>query len=111
MKIAKVIPIFKNGDPHLINNYRPISMLPALSKILEKLVCNRLNNFLAKHDLLYHNQYGFRSNHDTSLAVTELIDKISAAMDTNLFTLGIFIDLSKAFDTLDHSILINKLSH
>ena len=111
MKLAVVTPIFKNGDPHDVTNYRPISILPNFSKILEKLVNIRLNAHINKHNILYHNQYGFRSNLDTSLAVTELVDQISASLDNKELSLGIFIDLSKAFDTLDHTILLSKLPH
>ena len=111
LKPAIVTPIFKNGDPHTINNYRPISILPAFSKILEKLVNNRLTDFLEKQKILFPNQYGFRKNHDTSLAVTELTEHIAAGLDDRELSLGIFLDLSKAFDSLDHSILLKKLDY
>jgi len=109
LKIAKVCPIFKTGDKCNISNYRPISVLPSFSKIFEKLVYNRVINFLTKHSILYSHQYGFRSNHSTSMAVLEMIDKITDAMDNNKFSIGLFIDLSKAFDTINHKILLDKL--
>ena len=109
MKIAKVIPIFKSGDPKLFSNYRPISVLPAISKIIERLAYDRLNKFITKHKILYTNQYGFRSNHSTYMAALSLIDNISRGLDNRLTTAAIFIDLSKAFDTIDHHILLNKL--
>ena len=100
LKIAKVCPIYKNSDPAQFCNYHPISILPSFSKIYEKLVCNRLMNYLSKHPILYTNQYGFRSHHDNSMAVIDMVDKISAAMDSNQFSIGLFVDLSKALDTI-----------
>ena len=88
--------------------YRPISVIPTFSKIFEKLVYNRLLNYLTRYSVLYQHQYGFRSNHSTSMAVLEMVDKITEAIDNNKFSLGIFIDLSKAFDTLDHKILLKN---
>ena len=109
LKIARVCPIYKSGDPCSFSNYRPISVLPGFSKIIEKLVHLRLMSYLTKHSILINNQYGFRNNHDTSLAVIDMIDNITEKLDSGYFSLGLFIDLSKAFDTLDHRILINKL--
>ncbi|MGE5862423.1 MAG: RNA-directed DNA polymerase, partial [Nitrososphaerales archaeon] len=111
IKIAKVCPIFKSGEKSNISNYRPISILPSYSKIIEKLVYNRLINYLTKHAILYKHQYGFRNNHCTSMAIIEMIDKITDAMDNNKFSIGIFVDLSKAFDTINHKILFNKLEY
>jgi hypothetical protein len=111
LKIAKVCPVFKSGDFNEFNNYRPISVLPSFSKIFEKLVYNRLLNYLSKQSILFKNQYGFRSNHDTCMAVINMVDKITAAIDANEFSVGLFIDLSKAFDTLNHNILFDKLEH
>ena len=83
--------------------------MPSISKVIERLVYNRLYKFITKHNLLYSNQYGFRSNHSTYMAAISLIDKISQGIDNKLTTAGIFIDLSKAFDTIDHNILMKKL--
>lgn len=109
MKIAKVIPIHKNGERCQFTNYRPISLLPQFSKILEKLFVNRLDKYIEKHNLLSDNQYGFRVKRSTSMAVMELVEGISNAIDNKEYTVGVFIDLQKAFDTIDHSILMNKL--
>ena len=110
LKVAKVIPVFKSGDKFSFNNYRPISILPAISKILEKLVYKRIHDFTIKHNILTPDQFGFRPKHSTHMAINKLYDLISTALDRKLHTIGIFLDLSKAFDTLDHQILINKLS-
>jgi len=85
MKIAKVYPLFKSGDRSLVINYRPISILPAFSKIIEKLVYKRLMSYLCDHNILYQYQFGFRPNHDTSLAVMEMVDQITAAVDAKNF--------------------------
>ena len=109
LKIAKVTPIYKKDDPHEISNYRPISILPSISKILEKVVYNRLYHFLNSNKLLNPNQYGFRKNHSTDLALIQIYDKITKAMANKEHVLGLFFDLSKAFDTLNHGILLQKL--
>ena len=109
MKIAKITPIFKSGQEELLTNYRPISVLPCFSKILERIMYNRLYTYLMENNLLFEKQFGFRSGHSTEHALVELIDKIHDAFNNNCHTLGIFIDLSKAFDTVDHEILLKKL--
>jgi len=109
LKIAKVIPIYKKDDSALVSNYRPISLLPSISKILEKIVHKRLYNFLNSNNLLIPNQYGFRKSHSTDYALIKLYDKIIHSLSNKEHTFGIFMDLSKAFDTINHEILINKL--
>ena len=86
MKIARVIPLFKSGDKSLFTNYRPVSVLPVFSKFLERIVYNRLINFLNKYDILSRNQYGFRKNYSTAHALIQLYDKISNALDNKRVT-------------------------
>ena len=111
LKIAKVVPFYKKGDIAKCDNYRPISLLSAISKLFEKVVYNQLYEYFTKNKLFHENQYGFRTKHSTELAVTELTDRILINIDNKKLSLAIFMDLSKAFDTLDHKILIDKLGY
>lgn len=111
LKIAKVCPIYKAGDTNLVTNYRPISVLPGISKIYEKAMYNRLIAYLNRNNVIINNQYGFRAQHSTYMAVLDLYDKLSKAIENKLVSVGVFIDLQKAFDSLDHTILISKLQH
>ena len=111
LKIAKVIPIYKNGEATKCTNYRPISILSLLNNIFEKLLYKRFYEYLEKFEILYQYQYGFRKGHSTGHALVELIDKIRNSIDDGEMTCGIFVDLSKAFDTVNHNILLQKLDH
>jgi hypothetical protein len=111
LKIAKVCPIFKAGSENLVSNYRPISVLPSFSKLFEKVVYARLEVFVRKKNILTNSQYGFRENHSTFMALLEMQDKLTRAFEAGEYSIGVFIDLQKAFDCLDHSILLSKLSH
>ena len=91
------------------SNYRPISVLPLFSKILERIMYNRIINFINKHNILYKYQFGFRKNHSTNMALIILIDKILSAINNGNYVLGIFLDFTKAFDTVNYSILLQKL--
>ena len=112
LKIAKVIPIYKKGgDPSLFEKYRLISLLPAVSKVLEKIRALKLSSYLEKNKLLFDNQYGLRPKHCTEHAALELIDIIINKMDINEIPLNIFFYLSKTFDTIGHTILLSKLKY
>ena len=109
LKIAKVIPIFKQGSRSSCNNYRPISVLSALRKIFERCILNQLSFYLTYEDILVPNQYGFRSGMTTVDCLVDLIDEITKALDEENYAISIFLDLSEAFDTVNHSILLSKL--
>ena len=110
LKIARVLPSFKKDDVTLMDNYRPISLLTSTSKLFEKIVFTQLYNYFHENQLFYPSQYGFRKMHSTELAALELTDRILKDIDERNVSLAIFMDLSKAFDTLDHQILLTKLN-
>ncbi len=111
LKIAKIIPIYKKDDETQLTNYRPISLLPTISKIFEKVIFKQLYKFFKNNNLFYNSQYGFREGHSTEFAAIELVDKITVEMDNMNSPINIFLDLSKAFDMLNHEILISKLEY
>ena len=109
LKQAKVLPLFKKNDRHDISNYRPISLLPAISKIFEKIIHRQIIDYFDTNPLLYQGQYGYRAEHSCELAALELMDRITQSLVTGKDPFCVFLDLSKAFDTLDHTILLEKL--
>ena len=111
LKISEVIPIHKGESTEEINNYRPISLLSIFDKIIEKIMHKRLYDFLQEHNILFRNQFGFRKNNSTSFALIEITEKIKETIDNKKYGCGIFIDLRKAFDTVNHEILLKKLEH
>ena len=111
LKIAKVTPIFKANDKEQFSNYRPISLLPSISKIFESVIYQQLMKYLLENKLLSSQQYGFRANHSTELAALNLIDRLTYDLDNGKIPTNIYIDLSKAFDTLQHETLLNKLAY
>ena len=111
MKIADMVPIMISGDDTLFTNHPPVSVLLIFSKVLERLVYNRLIAFLDEYKLIYEYQFGLRKKYSTRLALISLIDNLSSAMDQGDKVIDIFLDFSKAFDTVDHDILLLKLGH
>ena len=109
MKIARIIPLYKVENNQLIHNYRTISALQFFSKIFEKIVYKYVVDFLDDNNILYQYQFGFRKHHSTSHAIITLVERVTKALDTGKYIVGIFFDLKKAFDTVDHSILLQKL--
>ena len=111
LKLAKVIPIFKSGSKLDMNNYRPISLLSTFSKIFEKLMHLRLYKFLENNKVIYQSQFGFQKNKSTTHSLIEIVESIRTCIENKHYGYGIFIDLKKAFDTVNHDILLQKLEH
>ena len=111
IKIAKVIPVFKKSDKENIENYRPISILPVFYKVLELIMYNLLYEYFMNNNLLHENQFGFQISNSTEHAILLFTRDIAQNVDNGNFTLGVFIDLSKTFDTVAHQILLKKLKY
>ena len=109
LKIAKIKPLFKSGEKNSVNNYRPISLLTAFSKIFEKCMVTRLIDFLTESNILYEYQFGFRPKHSTNMALHLLVDKISSSLGAGGAFVGVSLDFRKAFDTIDPKILLEKM--
>jgi len=111
LKIAQVCTVFQKGELDLRENYRPISLLSNFSKLFERAMHSRVYNFRESSGLIFDFQFGFRKKHSTSHAILSILDEIRQNLDNNTFSCGVFVDLEKAFDTVNHDILLKKLEH
>ena len=111
LKISKVITLYKAHDETLSSNYRPIALLPSVSKILENVMLDQISNYFINNNLLSMQQYGFRAKHSTEFAALNLVDHLTYKLGNGLIPSNIYIDLSKAFNTLIHDILLNKFNY
>ena len=111
LKQAKITPIYKDGSTDSITNYRPISVLNCFSKIYENIINDRLLSFFEKNNIFTPHQFGFRKGRTTAMPIIELLDKVTEALDGSMYTIAVFLDLKKAFDTINHELLLKKLLH
>ena len=111
LKISKVVPVYKKDDNTNLSNYRPISLLPSMSKIFEKVILEQLFTYLEDNNLIHRHQYGFRKHHSTEYAALHIVDYLYYKLDLKKIPINLYLDLSKAFDSLSHEILLRKLLH
>ena len=111
LKISNVIPLYKANDETLLSNCRPTALLPSVSKIFENVMLDQISNYVINNNLLTMQQHGFRAKHSTEFAALNLVDHLTYKLDNGLILSNIYIDLSKAFDTLIHDILLNKINY
>ena len=111
LKVAKVIPLFKEGDSEIASNYRPISLLPIFSKLYEKVMHKRLYSFVTSNNIIHPLQFGFQENHSVDHALISITEAIRNTLDDKKYGFGVFVDLQKAFDSVNHNILLSKLEH
>ena len=111
LKTSKVIPLYKKGDNSNLSNYRPIALLPSISYIFEKAILTQLTEYLENNSIINPQQYGFRKFHSTEYAALHLTDYIHYEMDIGKTPVNLYLDFSKAFDTLVHSVLLHKIKH
>jgi hypothetical protein len=109
LKISKINPLFKKGAPNEIENYRPFSLVSTFSKVLEKVVSIRLINFLEKHNMFTESQHGFCKDKSTNTELVNFLEDVYKSLDNKEVCVGLFIDLSKAFDIVNNNILLQKL--
>ena len=111
LKVSKVVPLYKANDQMLLSNYRPIALLQSLSKIFEYVLLEQLTNYFVENNLLSPHQYSFRAKHSKELAALNIVDNLTYKLDSGLTPINIYLDLFKAFDTLLHDILLDKMSY
>ena len=109
MKLAEIVPLFKSKEEDMVVNYRPVSLLMTILKVLEKIMYNKMYGFLSRNNIFFDSQYGFRSKRSCEHAIMEMVGHIRQAKNEGKHSMGVFLDLSKVFDTLDHPVLITKL--
>jgi hypothetical protein len=110
-KVARIMQVFKSEDPTEFSNYRPISVLPMLSQVFERVLEARLLEFLDLQGVINPGQYGFRVGHSTAMAIQDMVERVRGAWNNRRATFGVFIDLKKAFHMVDHGVLLAKLEH